>query len=378
MGIRWSHITALAIVGAVGVWMGTGNLVIGGQSDTGSDAEAPATRLARADNEPFRVRVATFTAGERRAELEIRGRTEAEARLAVRAETAGLVVERPVTEGDIVKKGDLLCRIDTAAREARVMQARAQLAQTQLDYEAASELIKKGFTAETKLRALKATHDAAAAAVTEAEVELSRTRITSPSDGIVETPLIEIGETLSTGSVCATVLNADPMLITGQVSERDVGALSLGMDAHVELVDGQTADGKIRFISHSADAQTRTFRVEIEIDNANGLLRDGVTASAFVTLPPTKAHVLSSSLLVLADDGSVGVRSIDDSNAVKFFPVTILGNTDEGTWVAGLPDTVTLITVGQDYVAEGEIVAPVAADDAKAAASAPKAKETRS
>lgn len=369
LGIRWSHITALLIIGAVGGWMITGRLVVGGMADSGAESEAPATRLARADSDPFRVRVQTFKAQDRNAVLEIRGRTEADARIAVRAETSGIVAERPVKEGDTVRRGDLLCRIDPAAREAKLAQAKALLEQATLDFEAARKLTAKGFSAETRLLSLKAAYDAARATVREAEVELSRTRILSPSDGIVETPLMERGEMLAAGNVCATVLNADPMLMTGQVSERDIGALSLGMMAQVTLVDGEETSGKIRFLSHSADAKTRTFRIEIEIDNADGRLRDGVTATARVSLPATKAHLVPPSVLVLADNGAVGVRTVDEANVVRFNPVTVLGETDRGLWVAGLPASIRVITVGQDYVKEGETVVPVDADQAGSAAS---------
>ena len=69
---------------------------------------------------------------------------------------------------------------------------------------------------------------------------------------------------------------------------------------------------------------------------------------------------MSLSLLSLADDGRVGVKAVDDAGIVRFLPVAVLGNADPGTvWVAGLPDRVRLITVGQEFVKDGEAVQAV-------------------
>ncbi|MEX2409743.1 MAG: efflux RND transporter periplasmic adaptor subunit, partial [Rhodovibrionaceae bacterium] len=59
------------------------------------------------------------------------------------------------------------------------------------------------------------------------------------------------------------------------------------------------------------------------------------------------------------EDGAIGVKLVGPNNVVVFHPVEILENTSEGLWVTGLPETVTLITVGQEFVIEGETVQPV-------------------
>jgi multidrug efflux system membrane fusion protein len=71
------------------------------------------------------------------------------------------------------------------------------------------------------------------------------------------------------------------------------------------------------------------------------------------------AHKVSPALFTLNDAGDLGVRTIDDDNVVEFFKVVIVEDTNEGAWVTGLPDTVTLITVGQEFVLTGETVDPV-------------------
>jgi multidrug efflux system membrane fusion protein len=195
--------------------------------------------------------------------------------------------------------------------------------------------------------------------VAAAEEELARTVIRAPIAGTIEQPIAEIGETLSIGDTCATIVDADPILVTGQVTERDVSDIELGTVASVELVTGEKAEGEVTFVSRTADPDTRTFTVEITLANADGALRAGVTAEARIPLQPARVHRLSPGVLTLADSGEVGVRTVDDEGRVAFRPVEIAMQDTEGFWVTGLPQTVTVITVGQDFVVEGQIVEPI-------------------
>jgi len=359
MKIRFSHLLAVGIAAGVAGWMWTGTYVEGGRADAEGATPPPAERASVADATLFRVSVREIVAEPRRSVLVIRGRTEAEAKVAVRAETSGRVAKRQVREGQRVDKGDVLCTLDRGAREAKVLEARAQLAQARLDHSAATTLNERGFTAQTRVAALKAAMDAAAARLEEEQLELSRTVIEAPIAGIVESPMVETGTILAVGQICATLIDPDPVIAIGQVSERDVNALTPGQNAEVELVTGETVAGRVRYVAPAADSATRTFRVEIEVPNPDGAIRDGITATARVPLVERMAHRISSGILTLADDGTVGVRAVNDADEVTFHPVTILGGDTDGLWVGGLPDRLRVIVAGQDYVIEGQTVEPV-------------------
>jgi len=360
LGIRWSYVLAVAIAGGIGWWMSQGEIIVGGRADSPNAEPPPAERNARTSQELFSVRVATFTAQDRLSALEIRGRTEADAKVSVRVETGARVQELFVREGARVAVGDPLCRLDLGARRAKMLQAKAQLAQARLEYEANTKLNTKGFATEMKVASMKASLDAAAAEVQEAEIEMNRAIIKAPVAGTVQSPMVEVGEVLSQGGICATLINVDPMLFIGQVSERDIGKIEVGGEAHVETVVGDKVSGDIRYISPASDPETRTFRVEIQIPNADREIRDGLTAAANIPLPVTKAHLMTPGVLVLNDAGKLGVRTVTSEDLVKFMPVNILADTgSKGVWINGLPDEVTIITVGQDYVIEGQKVVPV-------------------
>ncbi|WP_102867566.1 efflux RND transporter periplasmic adaptor subunit [Pseudovibrio exalbescens] len=359
MAIRFSYILAAAIAGGVALWMSSGTIVVGGQGANENSVPPPAVRVEAENEEAFPVRVERFKAQLRRSYLDLRGRTEADTKVEVRAETTGQVEKRLVQEGQRVKSGDLLCVLDRGAREARVLQANAQLAQAQLDFEAANELSGKGFTANNRVAALKAARDAAQAELREADIELSRTEIRSPIRGIVESPMVEMGTILSVGQICATVIDPDPMLAIGAISETNISRVYLGQPARIELVTGDVVEGKVRYIAPSADPDTRTFRVEVEIPNPDGTVLDGITALTQLKLPEQKAHYMSPAYLTLNDNGVIGLRGVDESNTVVFYPVEVIGGDTEGVWISGLPEEATIIVVGQDYVSAGKTVKPV-------------------
>lgn len=359
MRLKFSYLLALGLAAGIGAWMYSGTVVIGGRGDSENATPPPAIRVSSEQTSVFRVKVRELVATERRAILEVRGRTEAEAKVAVRAETADVVVDLRAREGAHVAAGDILCALHPGTREARVFEAKALLAQAELDFAAANKLSEKGFTAQTRVAALQAALDAAKARVEEAEHEVRRTIIRAPIAGIIQTPMADVGTRLKIGDVCATVVNTNPMIAIGQVSELDISLISKGMPAKVNLISGETLEGFVRYISPSADPDTRTFRIEVEMPNEEGVARDGTTALTMLPLPVEKAHKITPAILTLNDAGQVGLRAVDADNRTRFYPVKVLGGETDGVWVSGLPEKLTVIVVGQDYVTDGEVVEPV-------------------
>ena len=372
-GIRKSYLWALAFSLAIAAWMGSGDVIVGGQ-ERPEDVAVGETGGPDPDTEDgkdkalFRVRVRDYQIESRAAALVLRGRTEAEVRLHVKAQTAGLVESLDVQKGARIKRGDLLCRLEVGARKAKVLEARAKVAQAELDYQASSKLSKKGHSSKVKVAADKATLDAARANLESAVLDLERTNITAPIDGVVEDVPAEIGDYLPIGGACATLVQLDPLIVVGAVAERDIGQLREGMGASAKLITGQTVTGKIRYIAPATDPKTRTFRIEAEIANPDRALREGVTTDLTIEFEAEPAHRLPTSLLTLDDAGRIGVRMVDNGDIVRFKPVKLLDDAQTNVWVGGLPERVRLIVVGQDYVTDGQKVEPVLEEALTAAA----------
>ncbi len=290
------------------------------------------------------------------AEVVIRGRTKAERKVVVRAETAGVIAETPAELGAMIRDGDVLCRINIDARQALLAEARAALAKARLDYDAAVKLNAEGFRSQTAVAASRAARDQAAAQVERARIELAQTEIIAPFDGVFDHRNVEVGDFVKIGDPCGTVIQASPFLVIGAVSEREVGKIEKGDKGVARLATGETISGVVRFVGASADPATRTFNVELEIPNENGKLRDGVTSDFTVFAKKREAYHLARSALVLNDSGAIGVRTLSPENEVHFAPVMLLGEDNTGIWVAGPDGDQRVITRGQAFVSAGQKV----------------------
>ena len=249
--------------------------------------------------------------------------------------------------------------MDVEAREANVQQAEAQRAAALIDFEAAQALAKKGLTPANREAAAKAALDAATAAVSSAKIELSKTKIRAPFSGIFETRFAEAGDFLSPGGDCGMVVDMTPVLVTAQVTDEQASFMRPGLKAVAKLANNKEFPATVRFVAQMADARTRTFAVEAALQSGNARVSAGVTASLRIAMDETDAIKLSPALLTLAEDGVIGIRYVDAANFVRFANVTIIDNADDGVWVTGLPDTVRVITVGQEFLSDGIEVNPL-------------------
>ncbi|MGE3627227.1 MAG: efflux RND transporter periplasmic adaptor subunit [Hyphomicrobiales bacterium] len=350
---------AIAFMALLTLWLASGQISGSGTSSGEAALNTPGGVRQAAAPEEFRVRVREFTALQRDASLVLRGRTEAEARVDVQAETPGTVEKLATQKGAFVKKETPLCIIDKGVREAVLAKARAELTRAELDLEASEKLMAQGHTARLKVAEQKATLDASKAALEQAEIDLRRTIVRAPFDGVVEAQPAKVGDFLSTGKTCATMVDLDPLVIVATVSERSVRQLRVGMTGNAKLATGESVGGGIRFIATAADPATRTFRIELEVSNPQRNLRDGVTADITIPLKSESAHRIPPAVLGLDDTGRIGVRVVEGNSTVRFTPVDIVSNSNEGVWISGLPETVTLITVGQEFVVDGQKVRTV-------------------
>ena len=233
--------------------------------------------------------------------LKSSGFTEADKFVQVRAEVSGRLIERPAQQGDYVEEGDLICQLYIAGREAYP-------------------------------------------------------KIVAPFSGYLETLRVEEGDFLNTGAVCAALIDPDPMLLVADIAEKDIAQVELGSEASAKLISGRYISGEVTFIASSADKNTRTFRVEISVDNKDRTIRDGVSAEIYIKGKQEAAHKISPAILSLNDQGKLGVRTVTADNRVEFKEINILEDTNSGMWVSGLGEEARIITLGQEYVFQGQTV----------------------
>ncbi|ARE38509.1 putative Co/Zn/Cd efflux system membrane fusion protein [Rhodovulum sp. P5] len=325
----------------------------------------------------------------------VRGQTEAAREVDVRAETGGRVISEPLRKGATVAEGSVLCELDPGTREASLAQAEAalaeakarlpeagagvtraeaQLTEAEINDRAARRLSEEGFASETRVAATASAVSTAKAALVSAQAgleaaqtairtaeasvaaarkDIERLTIRAPFAGVLDSDAAELGALMQPSSLCATVIQLDPIHLVGYVPETELGKIQPGALATGRLASGHTVQGVVSFIGRMADTDTRTFRVEVEIDNSDGMIRAGQTAEILIAAPAQNAHLLPQSALTLDDAGRLGVRLAADGDVARFAPVEVLNDTLEGIWVQGLPQDANVIVVGQEFVSDG-------------------------
>ena len=345
----------------------------------------------------------------------LRGQTEAARQVDVRAETSSTVTSPPLHKGTFVEKGQLMCQLDSGTRgaslasakanlaeakarlseaksrvpesRARVIEASARLDEALVNQNAAAKLSAGGFATDTRVKgadaavaaaeagveaaksgltaatsgiqSAEAGIESAIAGVAAADKEISRLEIRAPFGGLLESTTAELGSLLQPGSLCATIIQLDPIMLVAFAPETEVNRIEMGAPAGARLAaGGDDVRGLVTFLSRAADPTTRTFRVEIEVANADLAIRDGQTAEILIGANGASAHLLPQSALTLNNDGALGLRVIDGDGIVSFQPVKLLRDTVDGVWLTGLPEKLDVIVVGQEYVTAGVQVAP--------------------
>lgn len=352
--MKKTYLVAIVIGIAVTLWMSSGMIFHNKKSGTAGDVgggNAPLTR-----NDIARVRVQHMEAKPERILVTIRGRTQAKRVVAIKAEAGGRVVAVPVEKGQRVKKGTVLCQLAEDDHVALLEQARAMLEKAKIDYEGAQKLREKNLLSATMVAGSKAALQSAKAGVKSAEVAVEHLYMRAPFAGFVEDRPAQVGDLIERSGVCVRLVDESVILATGQASERDVAPLNIGQPVSVHLTSGGEIDGVISFVGRTADAQTRTYRIEATLKANGANVRDGGTVQMAIPLEEVLSYQISPAVLALDDEGQVGVRIVNTEKIVEFHPVQVVRENAEGVWVSGLPPVIDLITVGQEFVADGDKV----------------------
>jgi len=356
-----SWLISAGIILVVTVWLMSGA--------TGTDDEAEQTAAVRDDTASTRnaVRVRSQSAEEIMRTIVVNGKTAPSRIVHLAAETDGRIEYIGAERGASVERGGIIVRLDERDRSARLAQAEATVKQREVEYEGRLKLQSESYVSEAQLQEAIAMLEAAKAELTRARLDLAYRTIRAPFAGALQSRNVEVGDFVSRGDPVATYVDNRTIIVSANLSEFDARFVDVGDTAEAVLATGETVRGKIRYVAPVADEGTRTFEVELEVQNAGGLLRAGGTAELRIPAEKVFAHRVSPSLLTLDDAGNVGVKIINQDGLVEFVVADIALSSSDGLWLTGLPETATIITVGQGYVANGSPVDSIAEDDAKTA-----------
>lgn len=358
---RPSRLIAAALVIGAAAWIVTG--VLSPHAEEGAET---AEKAASAPVPTQKVGITTATPEQHERQVVLSCTTQADSRAKATARGAGVIQDLRISRGSTVRAGETVALISDEGRSSNVEQAQKLLQQRTQDYESQKRLIDRGDLPRNQLASLDQALSAARAALIAAQAEAARSNVTSPIDGVVDTVPVQVGQAVQIGAEVAEIVDPDPMLAVGAVSEGRRGSLEVGQPTEVRFIDGRKVSGSVKFVGLSADKATRTYPVEATMPNADGAIADGVTCEMAVTLKPIEAAAVPRSALVFSDDGRLGIRIADADSKVQFVPVDLVDDGRESVWVTGLKQASRVIVVGQDFVKDGDVVEAVSAAEAEA------------
>ena len=338
---------ALLLTLALLVWLFSGELL--SSRDNAPEAAAPVAQ-------PITVAAKLSMSQPYRRQIVLQGQVEPWQSVDLRAQISATVDVLPVERGAQVAKGDLLLQLSEDDRRSRLSQARAQLAYSRSQLEAGQSLRRQGLNAQTDLLRLQIELAAAEQTVRSAELELEHTRPVAPFAGVLDSLDVDPGDYLVAGQVWGRLLDTAVLRVRAQVPQQQVAGLELGQQAEVVLLDQRTFSGVVSHISREADSATRSFTVEIRLENPEGLRVAGASATARIDIGSVDAHRISTALLTLGEGGQLGVLYLEPDDRVQFAPVQLISTGTEGSWVSGLPEEIRLITLGGGFVSPGQQV----------------------
>ncbi|WP_305908516.1 efflux RND transporter periplasmic adaptor subunit [Methylomarinum sp. Ch1-1] len=344
----WMALIAMAVVS---LWLVSGRFV---------DRQKIASKNNTTAKPLMSVAVSESKAKRIKHEITVQGQLEPDRKIALRAETAGLVEKLWVDKGERVDAGQVVLKLQEKDRLAQIAKARAEIASQQLLVKAMLRLRKQGLQAETNLKQAQADLAAAEAELLRLKLDLADTEIKAPFAGVLETRDVELGSYVDIGDTVADIVDIARLKAVAYVSQQNIKHLKLGQTVRIRMLDGSEVNAGLSFIAKEADAATRSFRIEAEFDNADFLLSAGGSAELHIRVGDLQAHFLSPAVLTLDEDGRLGVKTMDDDNRVHFKPVQRIRSESAGIWVSGLPEQALIIGRGQGFVLPGETVKPMA------------------
>ncbi|MCE3231104.1 MAG: Membrane-fusion proteinEfflux transporter, family, subunit [Alphaproteobacteria bacterium] len=269
--------------------------------------------------------------------IQLNGHTAEARRVTLKAKTSGRILSLLAKKGEKVDAGQDLILIDPEDRPARLAEAKAKLHQRSLERAANTKLEAKAVKSQNALAACIADYESAKSSLALIEQEIADTHIKAPFKGILEETFVETGNVVNVGmdDKVAVIIELDPLKITCDVPEKDISRIKPGkLSAHVT------------YIAKAADPKTRTYRVETQVKNLDMAIPAGLTARISFPTGNTNGYIISPAAISLKDE----------ERKVVFYPAHIEEARPEGLLVIGLPDQISLVTAGGDFVIEGQQV----------------------
>lgn len=301
------------------------------------------TRSQSTPDEQMFTRTAVARRGDMVVSISATGRIDPIEKVEVKSKASGEIIELPIEEGDIVKRGDLIARLDRRTAQNDYDQAQADynvaqvtVRQRERELKRLQTLFENKLASESELDNATLAYEQAnsslvrtKAALSTADERLRDTEIRAPIDGIIIERPVEIGQIISSGTttvtggtLLCTVANMLQVYVVASVDETDIGKVSVGLPAFItpDAYPDKRLRGTVERIAPKSKVEQNVtiFEVTTLVDNTEGLLKSGMNSSVEVVtdqaenailLPIRAVEYRSASASPTGDTARAGLRA---------------------------------------------------------------------
>ncbi len=345
--LKTAHLTATLIIIFSLLWILSGKL---------KDKEIPDFNAAKPQT-VFKVVTESSQAIEKYRELFFYGKAFAAQKVELKSEIDGKIAKIIKEDGNYLAAGEEIIALDNRQYETSFRQFKANLAEKKLTLRSTKNLARKKLASKAQLAVAQADFEKAQADLKLAEIDLKNTKIIAPFAGKIEKIYIEEGEVIKKfDTPLVQFLNDNKILIESYIPEKLIFAIDAIENVTVNFSDEIIKKAELNYIANLADPETKTYKIELAVDNIDGLIKDGMTAKVTFLTNPEVAHRIKASTLTIDEAGNIGVKHITAENLVIFSEVKIIAEEGEEIYVSGLPNSAEIITVGHSFVKIGDQV----------------------
>jgi membrane fusion protein, multidrug efflux system len=277
------------------------------------------------------------------------GSIEAGESITVTSEINGIVMAIPFREGGRLEAGELIAQLDDAQLKAEALRARALKDQRHSVWERVKSIVDQGAGAPQDLDDAVAALKVAEANLALAETMLAKTRITAPFKGLAGKRNLSRGAYLMAGQAITDLAQIDQLRVTFAVPERLLASMHVGAKVSVQTTayPDHKLTGTIDVIEPQLDPVTRNIGIVARVDNADELLRPGMSATVTAVMQERAQALTVPSGAVFVEGGQAFVYVIKPDSVVTRTPVIL------GTRLAGIVEVTSGVSDGQQVVRAG-------------------------
>ncbi|MEC8082896.1 MAG: efflux RND transporter periplasmic adaptor subunit [Pseudomonadota bacterium] len=348
---------AISMAGLAAIWLlsGENGITQAQAQDTSSNETKPSVSSTNKPASLFKVTAVHSTSESIPQTIKLSGYTSANNTLSITNQLPGYVASVHVSKGDRVNAEHVLIEVDRRALEANVVHAQALVKQRALELEGIRKLTGQKLTSEVSVASAEAALASAKANLITLKIDLENSSVRAPFTGVINDFSIKPGQWLNDGATVATLIDLNPLKVAAQLPQKYLNKLSINSAVELTINGQETKQGKVSYISMTADNATRAIPFEVSIDNSDAKLSAGLSAEINLILGQVEAHPVSPALLNVNNDGQMSVKTLE-GDIVTDSPVQVVKTDREFAWVSGLATKSTIITSGQGFVKAGDQV----------------------